>query len=642
MRATIGRVWVPALLGVLAGVLTFTAFAGSRFYASLGLPGVVAAGLACGVVVGLVLCHRVSMTLTVTAGAAAAVIGVGVLAALSLAPDTLGVVAGVAAAALAAWGAGRLGARRRDRLVVVLTLALLLGVTLVALVEHSGPVPGYWFVALSMFTPLAAYSMLQRFVDRGVALMGASLALVYHMSVVLSYYQFVEVAAAVLVLLSLWSLARSRWLMSALFVVGAVVLRDTAAVYAIAWVAAWFAYPHRRDEASAPGTVALGTALALGVHVLSGAVGGTGGLAPFAWLGGDSARLLRAASFAATDMPLGIWIAPGAALAALAGALMLRDRWRRVAFVAMVVVPGSALVAFGPGPAVAPWGGTVLTLAFALMPLAFARVLPSTDAALDGERPHADPGTVRIVLPAYNEARSIVDLLERISEVLDGEGRRYTVLVMDDGSTDGTAALALSCAPRIPVHVVTNEVNLGLGGNIARGLRIAAEESAPDDVIVTLDADLTQDPGYIPEMIEVYRGGADVVIASRYRPGARVLGLSYFRHLMSFGARAVCSVVLVVEGVRDYSCGYRLYSARVLEEGFERLGERFVTQRGFACMVEILGKLRHVARCEEIPFILHYDAKRQPSSMSVWKTVWAYFIVAAAVHRDELLGRNPV
>lgn len=253
------------------------------------------------------------------------------------------------------------------------------------------------------------------------------------------------------------------------------------------------------------------------------------------------------------------------------------------------------------------------------------------------------PATVRVVLPAYNEAASLRDLIQRIAEVGAGLAVPYEILVVDDGSADSTASIAQESAASLPVRLLRNPRNLGLGATIARGLREAAHGSGPGDVIVTMDADLTQDPRYIPALIDAWRDGADVVIASRFRPGSRVVGLSAFRRLMTVGARLVLSSLARIPGVRDYSCGYRLYDARVLSDAFERMGDAFITQSGFACMVEILVKLRRAAAIAEVPFELHYDEKRKPSTMRIGRTVRAYFEVisdARAARRYSKCGER--
>ena len=164
--------------------------------------------------------------------------------------------------------------------------------------------------------------------------------------------------------------------------------------------------------------------------------------------------------------------------------------------------------------------------------------------------------------------------------------------------------------------------NRGLGETIRDALRLASEVASDDDLIVTMDADNTHPPELIPEMIRHIKQGADVVIASRYRPGARVVGLSRFRRSMSLGARLLFGTVFPIEGVRDYTCGFRMYRPSVLRRAFETYGDRLVSERGFACMAEILLKVSRLrVRCSEVPLVLGYNRKKSVSMMRVGRTV---------------------
>ena len=242
---------------------------------------------------------------------------------------------------------------------------------------------------------------------------------------------------------------------------------------------------------------------------------------------------------------------------------------------------------------------------------------------------------VHWVVPAYNEAASIEDLIESMAAVSEEQGWAYDILVVDDGSADETGRLARDKAPARPVRVERNEPNQGLGRTIRRGLRSAADAAGADDVIITLDADLTQDPAYAPSMLAKLDEGFDVVIASRYRKGSAVEGLSTFRRLLSYGASGVVLLLRPVPGVRDYSCGYRAYRAQTIREAFLRDGDDFVSERGFACMVEISERLRGHARFAEVPFVLRYHAKRKESAIKVLPTIGAYFrvIYKVVTHR---------
>ncbi|MBI1785186.1 glycosyltransferase family 2 protein, partial [Candidatus Sumerlaeota bacterium] len=142
-------------------------------------------------------------------------------------------------------------------------------------------------------------------------------------------------------------------------------------------------------------------------------------------------------------------------------------------------------------------------------------------------------------------------------------------------------------------------------------------------LLVCMDADLTHPPELIPEMRRVMESGADMVIASRFQPGSEVVGLSAFRHLMSWGARNLFSAALAISGVRDYTCGFRAFRLSLIARGFERYGpEGLILRRGFACTDELLIKLSLLNPViKEIPFILRYDLKRGKSKIKLGVTI---------------------
>ena len=135
-----------------------------------------------------------------------------------------------------------------------------------------------------------------------------------------------------------------------------------------------------------------------------------------------------------------------------------------------------------------------------------------------------------------------------------------------------------------------------------------------------MDCDNTHNPKYVLDMLEKI-DTADVVIASRYQKGAEVKGVARYRLLTSEGARLVYSALLGVKNVRDYTCGYRLYTKEILEKCYGRFGDSMIEESGFTCMAEVLYKLYCTgAVFAEIPFELRYDLKAGDSKMKVVKT----------------------
>lgn len=229
---------------------------------------------------------------------------------------------------------------------------------------------------------------------------------------------------------------------------------------------------------------------------------------------------------------------------------------------------------------------------------------------------------VYVVLPAYNEEACIGRLLHRIDESMFEANLPYHVVVVNDGSRDGTASVVESCKERMPITLQTHEVNMGLGATIRDGLRCASELAEDEDIIVSMDADDTHTPGLILRMVRMIHEGHDVVIASRYQKGSRTIGVPWFRRLTSFGGSMLFQILLPIQGVRDFTCGFRAYRAAVIKRAFAEYGDHFVDQEGFQCMVDILLKLRKFDLLfGEVPFILRYDLKEGASKMNVQSTI---------------------
>lgn len=230
---------------------------------------------------------------------------------------------------------------------------------------------------------------------------------------------------------------------------------------------------------------------------------------------------------------------------------------------------------------------------------------------------------VLVVLPAYNEEENIGELLSQIRFALEQDSKtQYKVFVVNDGSKDNTQAIVESMAKEMPIEILVHEVNQGLGATIRDGLYKAVQYANKNDIIITMDADATHNPGLILRLIRMIIEGHDVVIASRFQPGARVIGLVWYRQLLSYTASIIFRLTYPIKGVRDYTCGYRAIRADVLKNAMAEYGDKFVDQDGFQCLVDILLKLRRRKLLfGETPLILRYDQKGGMSKMNVGRTI---------------------
>ena len=240
---------------------------------------------------------------------------------------------------------------------------------------------------------------------------------------------------------------------------------------------------------------------------------------------------------------------------------------------------------------------------------------------------------IYVTLPAYNEEEGIAQLLADISHTASEflPGLEFTVVVVDDGSSDNTAkfaedafqSLTEQSSSKVSFVLVEHPKNRGLAEAIKTGLFYCVDKVGDRDVILTMDSDNSHTPGLIPKLVRLIYEGYDVIIASRYRTGARIVGLSLFRRMLSSVASVVFRSLFPIPGVRDYTCGYRAYRGALIKKVMSE-NETFISESGFTVMVDILLKLRQergTVLMAEVPLLLRYDQKQSASKMDVGLTI---------------------
>ena len=199
---------------------------------------------------------------------------------------------------------------------------------------------------------------------------------------------------------------------------------------------------------------------------------------------------------------------------------------------------------------------------------------------------------VAVVVPTYNEADNVAVLCERVRAALpDAE-----IVVVDDGSPDGTAAVVRGLAQRLgPVELLVRSGKSGLGAAYRAGFALAIERGA--EVCVQIDADLSHDPAVLPALVVNVEHGADLAIGSRYVPGGITRDWPWKRRTLSrWGNRYVAGMLGLA--VNDATAGLRAYSVAALE----RMDYASVGAEGYGYQVEMTHRLvRAGGRIVEFP-----------------------------------------
>jgi len=221
-----------------------------------------------------------------------------------------------------------------------------------------------------------------------------------------------------------------------------------------------------------------------------------------------------------------------------------------------------------------------------------------------------------IIIPTYNEAENIVELIENIASLPE----RFDILIVDDNSPDGTvdkvqqyirSRAHSSEIDDLKIIIESREVKKGLGTAYIHGFKKALEEGY--EYIFEMDADFSHNPF---DLILLYNAcadeGFDLAIGSRYISGVNVVNWPMGRVLLSYFAS---SYVRIITGmpVRDATAGFKCYKRKVLETiDFDKI--RFI---GYAFQIEMkFTTWKHGFKMKEVP-IVFTDRKRGQSKMSV-------------------------
>jgi dolichol-phosphate mannosyltransferase len=240
-----------------------------------------------------------------------------------------------------------------------------------------------------------------------------------------------------------------------------------------------------------------------------------------------------------------------------------------------------------------------------------------------------------IVLPAYNEEQALPKLLPKLDATLKKSGQPYRLVVVNDGSSDRTPEILEQFATTLPLDVVTHPINRGLGETERDGFEFVASRCDATDVIVRVEGDDTHDPQYIFVLLEKLQGGFDVVNTSRFQPGGAQYGVNTYRAFISRCANLFMKTMFQIPGMKDFSCGFRAYRARVVMDAVSVFGDDFVQLRGmgFTSTLEMVVKLNLLGcRFAEVPFVLRYDLKESGSKMVGSITTLGYFLMALLYH----------
>ena len=229
---------------------------------------------------------------------------------------------------------------------------------------------------------------------------------------------------------------------------------------------------------------------------------------------------------------------------------------------------------------------------------------------------------VYICIPSRDEDRTVGVLLWKIRHVMTDLGRDFHVIVLDDGSRDGTRALLEKYTRVLPLTVISEKQAIGYGRAVEKLLRTASGYTRypKRDAIVTMQGDFTEHPDHLHSLIRSYEGGADIVfgesVPDREPPP---LAVRWARWLGRFalGRNAGGEVP------GDPLQGFRAYRAIVIRKALRAAGDgALIRTDGWAANAELMRILTPYARrVASVPMTQRYDMRRRPTRLRVFATV---------------------
>jgi glycosyltransferase involved in cell wall biosynthesis len=226
-----------------------------------------------------------------------------------------------------------------------------------------------------------------------------------------------------------------------------------------------------------------------------------------------------------------------------------------------------------------------------------------------------------ICVPAYNEAATVGLLLWRIRKVFQDYPREYEILVFNDGSTDATADTLQSYTDVLPLTIMGADEHVGY----ARALDALCREVSRRtryprrDAMVVMQADFTDQPEHLPELIKRFEGGADLVVAERPATSNGHTSPRPVRWLRRF-APLVLRPLMKVPGVSDPFGTFRLYRITLLRDLIRHAGDEPIVQGAvWAANVDLLARTAPFARrIETVELEPRYDLRPRASRIHPW------------------------
>jgi glycosyltransferase involved in cell wall biosynthesis len=233
-----------------------------------------------------------------------------------------------------------------------------------------------------------------------------------------------------------------------------------------------------------------------------------------------------------------------------------------------------------------------------------------------------------LVIPAYNEQELISDSLETLTQFLQVRFDHFEILVVDDGSTDGTTRVVRDISEAQPyVRLLEQVTNQGKGRAIQRGVMESRGE-----YILFMDADLPYDLAAVDVFLTALRGKSDLAIGSRHMEGSRIQGVPALRYFTG-QVFSLLVALLMFPGIRDTQCGLKGFRAEAARQIFRRVS---ISRFGFDVEALYIAR-KHKYAIQPVP--VRMTGFRQDSRVHVLRDSLRMFADLFTIRWNDLRGK---
>lgn len=244
---------------------------------------------------------------------------------------------------------------------------------------------------------------------------------------------------------------------------------------------------------------------------------------------------------------------------------------------------------------------------------------------------------IYVALPVHNERHTVGVLLWRLRQVFTEINRDFRILVVDDASTDDTLEVLGPYSRVLPLTLLRNDRREGYARCLERLIReaVRASQYPRRDGLVVMQADFTDGPEWIPEMLKRFQGGADLV-------AGRAVGVREAPRSVRFArlsARFLARPADIPDGIDDPFCSFRLYRLIALKRALHELpssNQRLLRHEGWAASVELLRAVSpHLRRAEQVEIPADYSRRYRASRFRALPALWGILRVRRPRRRGD-------